>query len=104
MLKTIIDLLLIALIMASVHQSGFIENVDAWVGSKWKFHHLPYPVRCLTCGTWWLSLLYLLIMGKFSLLTVFIALVMANISDWLLGVLTCLKNGLFTIIEFFEKY
>lgn len=95
----IIDVLLIALIMASIHQSGFIENMDNMVGRKFPLHHLPYPIRCLTCGTWWISFLYLLITSQISLFSILTALVVANMSDVFLALLTGFKNMLYDIIE-----
>ena len=80
MLTIILNLLLINLIMTLIHESGFIEKMDEWVSSKWKFYHLPYPVRCLLCGTWWLSLLYIIIAGPFNLLTVALCLINAHLT------------------------
>lgn len=76
----IVDLLLINFIMVLFHESGFIDNLDEMVSKKWKFHHLPYPVKCLLCGTWWLSLLYILIVPGFSLMGVALALLNAHLT------------------------
>lgn len=89
----ILDLLLINVIMVLVHESGFIENIDSWVSKKWKFHHLPYPVRCMLCGTWWLSLLYVILVPGLSLIGIALALLNAHLTEVTQGVWRVMKTG-----------
>ena len=88
---TIWHLLLINVILTLVHESGFITYVDDWISNKYKFHHLPYPVKCLLCGTWWLSLLYIIIAGPFNLLSIALCLLNAH--------LTKITQPLFRLLE-----
>ena len=88
---TVLNLLLINAIMTLIHESGFIENVDEWVSNKWKFYHLSYPIRCLLCGTFWLSLLYIIIAGPFNLVTIALCLLNAH--------LTKITQPVFKLIE-----
>ena len=99
----IIDLLLIASIVALIHQSGFIENIDDWINSKWRFHHLPHPIRCCLCTTWWLSLLYIAATGNLSLFNVLLALLTANVAELIIPLFTVLKNALFGLINNIDK-
>ena len=100
MLQTIIiNLLLINVIMSLIHLSGFIENMDNWVESKFKFHHLPYPVRCCLCGTWWLSLLFIIVTGNLSLLNIALCLVNAHLTKITIPLFTTIENMIMKIIE-----
>ena len=91
MWTTIWHLLLINLMLMMVHESGFIEKIDEMINARWKFYHLPYPVKCLLCGTWWLSLLYIIIAGPFNLLTIALCLLNAH--------LTKITQPLFRLLE-----
>ena len=104
MLNTIISLLLINIIMTLIHESGFIENVDVWISSKWKFHHLPYPVLCLKCGTWWMSLLYIIIAGPFNLFTIALCLFNAHLTQITQPLFRLVMNVLYKVIELLNKW
>ena len=95
----LIDLLIINAIMVLIHESGFIEHLDSWVESKWRFHHLPFPVRCLLCGTFWLSMLYIIITpGAFTLLNVCLCLVNAHLTEITQGIWRTLRTGVMDLI------
>lgn len=104
MLQTITDLLLINLIMTLIHESGFIENIDERINSKYKFHHLPYPIRCLLCGTWWASIIYMAVTGQFSLLTIALCLLNAHMTKIMQPLYRLLENILYKIIELLNKW
>lgn len=98
MWTTISQLLLINLIMTLIHASGFIVNVDEWISGKWKFYHLPYPVRCLLCGTFWLSLLYIMIVGPFNLLTISFCLINAHLTNITMPLYRLIENIILQVI------
>ena len=77
----ILNLLIINLIMVLVHESGFIENADDWFYDRFKPYHMPYPILCLLCGTWWLSLLYVILAGHFTLPAVLLCLLNAHLTE-----------------------
>lgn len=104
MLTTILNLLLINVIMTLIHESGFIETIDGMISEKWKFHHLPYPVRCLLCGTWWTSLLYVIIAGPFNLLTIALCLLNAHLTKITQPLYRLLENLLLKVIELLNKW
>ena len=103
MLTTITNLLLINLIITLIHESGFIEHVDDWVSDKWKFHHLPYPILCLLCGCWWLSLLYIIIAGPFNLFTIALCLLNAHLTKLTQPLFKLVENLLLKVIEVINK-
>ena len=100
----ILDLLLINIIMVLIHESGFIDKLDEAVSKKWKFHHLPYPVRCMLCGTWWLSLLYILIVPGFSLLGVALALMNAHLTEVTQGIWRVLKSAVLRFLGILNDF
>lgn len=104
MWTTISNLILINVIMTLIHESGFIENIDEWISDKYKFHHLPYPVRCLLCGTWWLSLLYIIIAGPFNLLTIALCLVNAHMTKVVQPLYRLVENVLLKVIETLNRW
>ena len=98
MWTTVLNLLLINVILMMVHESGFIEKMDEWVNGRWRFYHLPYPVRCLLCGTWWLSLLYIIIAGPFSLTSIALCLLNAHLTKITQPIFRLLENVALLII------
>lgn len=91
--------------MVLIHESGFIQNVDEWISTKWKFYHLPYPVRCLLCGTWWLSLLFIIITpGAFTLLNILLCLVNAHLTEITQGLWRTIKKLIMDLIGWINNY
>ena len=100
----IYSLLTINLIMVLIHESGFIEKMDEIISTRWKFYHLPYPVRCLLCGTWWLSLLFIIITpGAFTLFNVLLCLVNAHLTTITQGIWRTLMLMMEKILWWFNK-
>lgn len=101
----IFSLLIINFIMVLIHESGFIENVDEWISTRWKFYHLPYPVRCLLCGTFWLSLLFIIITpGAFTLLNILLCLLNAHLTEITQGVWRTIKKLIMDVIGWINNY
>lgn len=99
MCVTIYSLLIINMIMVLVHESGFIEKMDDMISTKWKFHHLPYPIRCLLCGTWWLSLLYIIITpGAFTLFNIMLCLLNAHLTEITQGIWRTIRTAVLDVI------
>lgn len=103
LITTLTNLLLINIIMTLIHESGFIENVDDWISDKYKFHHLPYPVRCLLCSVNWLSIFYVLITGNLSLFTLFLCLLNAHLTEVVRPLFRFVMNVLLKIVELLNK-
>ena len=99
----IINILLINIIMVMIHESGFIENMDEWINKKYKFYHLPYPVRCLLCGVTWLSVFYVLFSGQMSLLTLALCLLNGHLTLLTQPLFRLLLNSLMKVIELLNE-
>lgn len=100
----IFNLILINLILVLIHESGFIDYMDNWINTKYKFHHLPYPVRCLLCSTWWISLFYIIISGHFTLGMIALCLLNAHMTKITQPLYRLVENLLFKIIELLNKW
>ena len=98
-MTTIINLLLINAIVALVYLSGFWDTMDYYISQKWKFHHLPHIFTCCLCQTWWLSLLYIIIAGKFTLLWIAASLFNAYLVDATIALFTVIKNWIMALIK-----
>ena len=99
MLTTIINLLLINVIVALVYMSGFWDTMDYYVNKHFKFHHLPHIFQCYLCQTMWLSVIYILIAGKLSLLWLAMCLVNAHLTEVMVPLLTVVKNWLLKVVK-----
>ena len=95
----IIELLLISAVVMMIFESGWWDNMDEFVNRKFKFHHLPKIFVCQFCQTFWLSLLWLFFTYKISVLSVFLALLNANVGEILLPLFKLLKGALNKVIE-----
>ena len=104
MTTLIFNLLWINLIMVLIHESGFIENIDEWINDKYKFYHLPYPIRCCLCGTWWISLLFIIITGQLSLLAVVLCLLNAHLTKITQPLYRLAENLMLKIIELLNRW
>lgn len=101
----ILDLVYIGLIVALVFLSGFWDNLDEYVNKKFGLgYHLPHLLQCSLCQTWWLSLLYVIIVGKLSLLNVMLCLINAHLSKIYIPLWRFVENLLLKIIEIVSKW
>ena len=103
-MTTLTNLLLINLIMTLIHESGFIENVDDWISSKYKFYHLPYPIRCLLCTVTCVSIFYVIITGQFSLVTLALCLINAHATKIVQPLFRFVENLLLKVLEVLNKW
>ncbi len=94
-----INLLWINLIVALVFLSGFWDVMDSELNKRVRFAHLPHILSCALCQCWWLSLLYVIIAGKLTLLNVMLCLVNAHLTEITIPLITLLKNVIEKIIE-----
>lgn len=94
-----VDLLMISLLMVFVIDiSGFLGEIEHFYREK--YHNLPLKIRkpfcCSFCMTWWIGLIYLLIVGEFGILNIgYVALLCL-----LTGVF---QRGLMLIVGIIEK-
>lgn len=95
----ILNLICINLIVALVFLSGFWDVMDSELNKRVRFAHLPHILSCGLCQCWWLSLLYVIIAGKLTLLNVMLCLVNAHLTEITTPLITMIKNWMLKIIE-----
>lgn len=97
----LIDLFLITLIIVFIIDiSGFIDETET-ILSKWLKGkaRVPKPFSCSLCMTWWTGLIYLLIIGEFTLLWIATVALFALLSGVLATLLICIRETLNWVIE-----
>lgn len=104
-MQIIIDLLLIQFIITGIIDvSGFIGEIEhslsKWLKIKAK---IPKPFSCSTCMTFWTGLIYLLITGNLSLLTISLTLFIALMTTVTSGVIILVRDLFLKIIDLINK-
>lgn len=70
-MNIILNILIIAFLCVFViDYSGFIEEADKLITKALRSRvplHIPKPFSCSLCSTWWIGLLYLVIVGNLNL-------------------------------------
>lgn len=94
-----IELLMISAAVMMIFESGFWSEMDELVNKRFKFSHLPKIFRCQFCQTFWLSLFYLLLIKENLILSLFIALINANIGELMLPLFKLIKETIRAGIE-----
>ena len=89
-MNTLIDMLIIACIVCFVIDvSGFVQSMKRlYLRLSWK------PFDCSLCSTWWSCLLYIIITGRFTLIYILVAAMLATVSSNISGFMLCIKDFL----------
>lgn len=95
----ILQLLVISSIVALVYMSGFWDSLDEYINEKFKFYHLPHILECTLCQTFWLSLLYIIITGNLSIITIMLCLVNAHLNVVVIAIFRTVLNFILKIID-----
>ena len=97
----LIDLFLITLIIVFIIDiSGFIDEMETILSKLLKGKaRVPKPFSCSLCMTWWTGLIYLLIIGEFTLLWIATVALFAILSGVLVTLLICIRETLNWVIE-----
>lgn len=95
----ILQLLVISSIVALVYMSGFWDSLDEYINEKFKFYHLPHILECTLCQTFWLSLLYIIITGNLSIITIMLCLVNAHLNVVVIAIFRTILNFILKIID-----
>lgn len=99
MINLIINLLLINAIVCLVQLSGWWDSLDEWVSKKWRFRHLPHILVCGLCQCFWLSILFCLVTGNLSILTIALSLANAHLTKVITPLWSVIENWLLKIIS-----
>ena len=103
--SNIVDLLLINILAALVFESGFWDTLDSIINERFGLgYHLPYIFQCVLCQVFWLSLLYIIITGNLSLLTIVLCLVNAHLIKITIPIIKMIENFILKIIESINIY
>lgn len=99
----IIDLLIISVTVALIWNTDFFPTVDEWVSKRVRFHHIPKPFLCSLCGCWWLSLIYIIVTGNLSLISILCCIVGAYLTNFWVALWGMIENVLFKVVEIVNK-
>ena len=109
MLSVVFNLFLIqAIVVSLVDLSGFVDTVKHWL-YRWLWKGYPYrdfdfkPWSCDYCMTHHIGLLYLLIVGKWSLATYAILLALCFFAPLLKDVFILIKDTVVKLIDIIYK-
>lgn len=96
-MSTMINLLVLTFIIVFIIDlSGIIEEVENMIAKRLKVHkvHIPKPFSCSLCSTWWIGLIYLLIIGQFTIPMIGYVALLAYLTPIWMNVLIALKDVL----------
>lgn len=92
-----------------VDLSGFIDTLKSgikFVLTKGKFSNPDYslkPIDCSLCMSWWLQLLYLLIIGNCTIINIGIALLLSCSTQQIKGIIQLIQDLITTLINYIYK-
>lgn len=97
----IIDLLLITLLCVFIIDlSGIIDSIET-VLSKWLKGkaRVPKPFSCSLCLSWWVNLIYLLCVSKFTLPYIAITALFAFLTPVFSSILVWIRETLIWVVD-----
>lgn len=102
----LIDIILIASIITIIIDiSGFNDTYKQILA---KILHINDYTKikglCTFCITWWLSLLYIIIIGSFSIFNIFYILFIASLTPQIKEIILLVGDIITTIINYIYKY
>ena len=97
------NLLLIAFITVFIiDYSGFIDEMDKILTKVLKSKtplHIPKPLSCSLCSTFWLGLIYLICVNQFTLLNIAGVIVVSAFTPEILAFIYLMKDLFNSIID-----
>lgn len=81
--------------------SGVIDELENMIGKWLKCKiKIPKPMCCSLCSSWWLGLLYIIIMGKFTLLNIAFVAFLSFLTPNIYNILIALKIAIDDLIGY----
>lgn len=81
--------------------SGIIDELEDMIGKWLKCKiKIPKPFSCSLCSSWWLGLLYIIIMGKFTILNIAFVAFLSFLTPNIYNVLIALKIAIDDLIGY----
>lgn len=91
--------------VAAIDYLGFVDELTPLVkrltGSK--VGKIGKPFNCSTCATWWLSVLYIIITGHFTLPYLAACMVAALLTPFTLDLIHLVKDTAYSLITWIYK-
>lgn len=81
--------------------SGVIDELEDIIGKWLKCKiKIPKPFSCSLCFSWWLGLLYIIIMGKFTILNIAFVAFLSFLTPNIYNILIALKIAIDDLIGY----
>ena len=81
--------------------SGVIDELEDIIGKWLKCKiKIPKPFSCSLCSSWWLGLLYIIIMGKFTILNIAFVAFLSFLTPNIYNILIALKIAIDDLIGY----
>jgi hypothetical protein len=95
------ELILITfLVVWIIDLSGIIDSIENGLGKWLKCKvNIPKPFSCSLCSTWWVGLIYLLIVGKFNLYMIAYVGLLAFLTPFFYNLLILIRDLLNKLID-----
>lgn len=111
MINVILNLFIIAVIVVFIVDiSGAIDSLKSgikWILTKGKMKDSNYvikPIDCSLCMTWWCGLIYLLIIGQFTLKYIAIVCIISTFVEIIKSSILLIEDTITKIIQLIYKY
>lgn len=99
-------LCIVVIVVIITDISGFnttLKSVIKWILTKGKFSNGDYSLKivdCSLCQSWWLQLIYLLVVGEISIINIVIALLFAMFTINIKDILLLIRDTITKIINY----
>ena len=98
-MSVFLDMLLIQVIVCFILDlSGFIESVEGGLSRMLRFRcSIPRPFSCSLCMGWWINIIYLIIIGSFTLRFIAVAAGLSFFSKNITGFIRWISEAMIKI-------
>lgn len=110
MINTILSLICLSVICVFIIDiSGAVDSLKSalkWISTKGKMSGSDYrlkPIDCSLCSTFWAGLIYLLVVGKFTIFYVTVVCLLAAFSGLIKNSILLIEDIVSTIIQWIYK-
>ena len=104
LMNTLLNLMMINIFVVLVHEAGFFKTLGTVINERWKFYHLPYVFKCGLCQTFWLSIIYVIIAGPFTIPGICLCVVNASLTRVTQPLCRLVENILLKLIELLNMW
>lgn len=90
-----------------IDYSGVIDSLDRGLTRALRSRiplHIPKPFSCSLCSSWWASIIYLIIIGKFNFYYLLAASVFCALTPEILSAIYFLKDIVNKVFDVLERW